>query len=110
MHSQCVKAWIPTEAPRAGTLLDHAMAAYLDASPYTVLAANLWPMETISWTKPRTRLGAALRAVGFRYPALTGFPIAVAVDIIRLGLCLARGSRRKPQQFLPGGADLPGPA
>src|SRR5208337_3301489 len=63
VHSQGVKAWIPPNKSGARSLRARVTGAYLDASPYTVVAASLWPIETSSWTKPRTRFGAALRAM-----------------------------------------------
>ena len=108
IHSQNTKAWISHERPGPRNLRARVSAAYADASPYTVLAAKLWPVETGSWTKPRTPLGGALRAVGLRNPALTGFPIALVIDMIRLGQRLVRGRRQMAERTLPGGANLPG--
>ncbi len=110
IHSQNTKAWNPPARSYARGLRAQVSAAYLDASPYTVLAASLWPIETASWAKPRTPLGAALRALGLRNPALTGFPIAVAVDLMRLSQRLVRGRRQMAERTLSDGADLPGAA
>ena len=109
VHSQNAKVWVPPERPGARGLRAKVSAAYLDASPYTVLAASLWPIETSSWAKPRTPLGAALRAVGLRNPALTGFPVAVAVDMIRLGQRLVRGRLQTAERTLSDGSGLAGP-
>ena len=110
VHSQNTKAWNPSPRPDARGLRAQLSAAYLDTSPYTVLAASLWPLETASWTKPRTPLGAALRALGLRNPALTGFPVALVIDMIRLGQRLVRGRRQKANRTLSDGANLPGAA
>ena len=92
----------------------HTLRAQVSAAsrclPYIVLAATLWPVETSSWTKPRTPLGAALRAIGLRNPALTGFPVAICVDVRRLALGLARVRGRKAERICSADADMSGAA
>lgn len=110
VHSQNTKAWVSPERLAERGLRAHVSAAYLDASPYTVLAASLWPVETSSWAKPRTPLGAALRAIGLHSPVLTGLPVACAIDVIRMALRLTRRARSPLSQTPPAEADSPGPA
>lgn len=83
IHSQGVKAWAPPVISKRRSLRDYITEAYLDASPYTIVASKLSPRDARGWAEPHTALGTALRVIGFKNPVLTGLPIACAVDVIR---------------------------
>lgn len=77
VHTQQVKPWRERES------LSALQAAYLDTSPYTMVATQYEaeiPGET-EWLKPQTTLGRTLRGLGLGSAALAGLPIAIGVDI-----------------------------
>jgi hypothetical protein len=84
IHSQGVKPWLTGSSAKPGGFRRKVDAAYLDLSPYILAASALAPIDTRSWTRPRSALSSALRNIGFGYAPLVGFPIAVAFDLARM--------------------------
>ena len=70
-------------------------AVYRDLSPYLLIARSYrHELEGAnSWMRPHMLLSAILRIAGLWYPPLVGFPIALAVDALRLAKRLAKRAR-----------------
>ena len=76
---------------------DYVKKAYLDVSPYTLLATcyrNELERET-EWMNPHYKLSRLLRLLGMGHSALAGLPMAVVVDFLRLAKWSLRASRAK---------------
>lgn len=84
IHSQGVKPWLTGSSAKPDSFRRKVEAAYMDLSPYILAASALAPIDTKSWTRPRSALSSALRNIGFGYPPLVGFPIAIAFDLARM--------------------------
>jgi Nucleotide-diphospho-sugar transferase len=65
---------------------NYVEAVYRDLSPYLLIARSYrHELEGVnSWMRPHMLLSAILRIAGLWYPPLVGFPIALAVDALRL--------------------------
>lgn len=82
VHSQQFKPWLAKTAFSSGVtgILE---AAYLDTSPYTMVARDYRKELTDDhWMRARTPLGKLLRALGFGYIPATGLPLGLAFDAI----------------------------
>lgn len=87
VHSQGFSPWWPPSAPARGWSARFAHL-YDALSPYTVLARGYADvLEDPSWLRPPTR---ASRLLAGRSAPLTGLPLAVAADAVRLGRSLRR--------------------
>jgi len=84
LHQQGSKPWHADPNEKLTGLRGRFVIAYFDLSPYTIVARNLNPGPIPGWMQPRTKLSSLLRAIGFRYPPLTGLPLAIVFDLERL--------------------------
>ena len=92
IHSQGFRPWWPRAA--SGSVRQHFAALYNELSPYTTEARHYaavldnqdWLRPTGWWVRLMTMLGAGR-------PALTGLPLAIIADVVRL----ARNARHKRQ-------------
>ncbi len=83
--------------PSEQSMRDYVKKAYLDVSPYTLLATcyrNELERET-EWMNPHYKLSRLLRLLGMGHSALAGLPMAVVVDFLRLAKWSLRASRAK---------------
>ena len=84
VHSQGYRPWWKLEpsGPGAATRFKNL---YNALSPYTIHARSYrQALSDTAWLRPRSRLEATLRAIGFGHPALVGLPLAVMADAQRL--------------------------
>ena len=84
LHQQGSKPWHADPDEKLKGLRGRFVTAYLDLSPYTIVAIDLNTGPIHAWMRPRSRLSSLLRAIGFRYPPLTGLPLAIVFDLERL--------------------------
>lgn len=84
IHSQASKPWVLRQFKLG--LKEYLFAVLSDVSPYTVVAKRLgaFPASGLHWAKPITRLGRIMIVIGAGSASLTGLPIAIAVDAVRL--------------------------
>lgn len=84
IHSQASKPWVLRQFKPG--LKEYLFAVLSDVSPYTVVAKRLgaFPASRLHWAKPITRLGHIMIVIGAGSASLTGLPIAIAVDAVRL--------------------------
>jgi hypothetical protein len=85
LHQQGSKPWHADPNEKLRGLRGRFVTAYLDLSPYTTVAIGLNAMPLHPWMRTRSKLSSVMRAVGFRYPPLTGLPLAIIFDLERLG-------------------------
>lgn len=77
IHSQGAKPWLPRQMPV--TMMEHLEAAYLDTSPYSLVALE-FAIDTSAFSA-KTTCGYWLRAAGLGSPSLAGFPFALLFDV-----------------------------
>ena len=83
IHSQHWKPWLASADAKPEGFRGKIHDAYRDLSPYTLTAKALAPIQTDSWTRPRSKLSFILRWLGFGFPQLVGLPLAAAFDLKR---------------------------
>lgn len=94
IHSQASKPWLARHYKPG--FKEYLFAVLSDVSPYTMVAKSLdaFPASKLQWTKPMTRPGQIMIAIGAGSACLTGLPIAAAVDAARfLKFILAQAAR-----------------
>lgn len=108
IHSQAAKPWISKQFKPG--LKEYLLAVLSDVSPYIVVAKKLGvaQVSSLQWTKPKTRLGSIMILAGAGSASLTGMPIALAVDAVRLVKFITGGALRplKTVQHLRSGGSL----
>lgn len=94
IHSQAAKPWISKQFKPG--FKEYLFAVLSDVSPYIVVAKTVGvsQVSSLHWTKPKTRLGSLMILFGAGSASLTGMPIALAVDAVRLFKFVAGGARR----------------
>lgn len=87
IHSQA-------SAPWARFAEAYVWAVFSDVSPYVLLAKRIsYALDgDKSWLQPRTRLGSVMRVLGFGFPSLTGLPVSLLSDLLRLVMKVVRVS------------------
>jgi hypothetical protein len=89
LHAQGQRPWI--DAPPPAGLLDRLTQAYYDVSPYLLLAKTHGVTgDDRDWTRARTMLGRFLRLIGRGSIPLTGAPLAVPFEGLRLAIAAKR--------------------
>jgi len=87
IHSMGCKPWVaPWNSERRNDLREYLKMVYLDVSPYTLSSAKFRPALgcDTNWMCAHYKFSAILRSLAMQHPALTGLPMAVFADIVRL--------------------------
>ena len=84
IHSIAAKPWVEPWPPPS-TAKEYLKLVYLDVSPYTLSARTFaHELAAVAWMDPHFKLGSVLRLMGLGSPALSGLPMAVLGDIVRI--------------------------
>lgn len=84
VHQQGSKPWHADPHEKLKGLRGQFVTAYLDLSPYTMVAMDLSAKPIHAWMEARSKLSSVLRIIGLGAPPLTGLPLAVVFDLERL--------------------------
>lgn len=87
IHSMGCKPWVAHwKSERCNDLREYLKMVYLDVSPYTLSSAKFRSdlgCDT-NWMSAHYKFSIILRSLAMQHPALTGLPMAVFADIVRL--------------------------
>lgn len=98
IHSQGFRPWWPREAPAPG-FSGRFAAAYNERSPYIAAARRYAPaLENPTWLMSRGTGARFLARLGRGGVPLSGFPLAVVADGVRLAKRMLRRGPRKAAQ------------
>ena len=86
VHSQGFKPWRDTDARGKSVIARHFRQLLSDTSVYLLEAQRLRGATELDlpWTRASTAPGRALRLMGFKSKVLTGLPLAVVGDAVRM--------------------------
>ena len=84
LHQQGSKPWHANPHEKLNGLRGQFITAYLDLSPYTMVAMDPSAKPIHAWMEARSKLSSLLRVIGLGSPPLTGLPLAVVFDLERL--------------------------
>lgn len=101
IHSQVNKPWWITKDEKMSKSIDRSFNRLLvDLSPYTITALKYrHTLTNWSWMKTQTKFGWLFRVIGGNHPTLTGLPLSLIADLVRL---IKWGNKKfKTQKSLP---------
>ncbi len=88
IHSQGWKPWLPLESDIPSAKLKNKLKnLYIQLSPYRIMASEYKDLlaEPSEWIDSLTWTARIFQVWGFNSPPLTGLPLAMAIDLVRLG-------------------------